>query len=56
MRDPSRPQALSSRRRRRPPWRYAELLEAIDDAKHERHAELKDSIGGTMRSMMIRCS
>jgi hypothetical protein len=26
------------------PWGYAELLEAIDDPKHERHAELKDWI------------
>src|SRR5216683_1647785 len=25
------------------PWGYAELLQAIDDPKHERHAELKDS-------------
>jgi hypothetical protein len=26
------------------PWGYAELLEAIADPKHERHAELKDWI------------
>jgi hypothetical protein len=26
------------------PWGYAEFLEAIDDPKHERHAELKDWI------------
>jgi Plasmid pRiA4b ORF-3-like protein len=26
------------------PWGYAELLEAIRDPKHERHAELKDRI------------
>jgi hypothetical protein len=26
------------------PWGYAELLEAIGDPKHERHAELKDRI------------
>jgi hypothetical protein len=27
------------------PWGYADLLQAIDDPKHERHAELKDWIG-----------
>jgi hypothetical protein len=27
------------------PWGYAELLEAIHDSKHERHAELKEWIG-----------
>ena len=26
------------------PWGYAELLEAIDDPKHERHAEISDWI------------
>src|SRR5713101_998646 len=31
--------------RRRRSRRYAELLQAIDDPKHERHAELKDWIG-----------
>src|SRR6266567_3281083 len=28
------------------PWGYADLLQAIDDPQHERHAELKDWIGG----------
>jgi hypothetical protein len=28
------------------PWGYAELLEAIKNPKHERHAELKEWIGG----------
>jgi Plasmid pRiA4b ORF-3-like protein len=28
------------------PWGYAELLEAIKDPKHERHAELTEWIGG----------
>ena len=27
------------------PWGYAELLEAIKDPKHERHAELTEWIG-----------
>ncbi len=27
------------------PWGYAELLQAIADPKHERHAELSDWIG-----------
>jgi hypothetical protein len=29
------------------PWGHAELLEAIKDPKHERHAELTEWIGGT---------
>ena len=28
------------------PWGYAEFLEAIGDAQHERHEELVDWIGG----------
>jgi Plasmid pRiA4b ORF-3-like protein len=28
------------------PWGYAEFLEAINDPKHERHAELRQWIGG----------
>jgi hypothetical protein len=28
------------------PWGYAELLAAIDDPKHERHADLSDRIAG----------
>ena len=37
------------------PWGYADLLQAIDNPKQERHAELEDWIG-TTRFRSTRCS
>jgi len=35
------------------PWGYAELLEAIKDPKHERHAELTDWVGGDFSPYVV---